>query len=364
MDKKRIIILTNIPSPYRVALFNYLIDNYIEYEFRIVYSASLEEDRGWKINNSEIKNSIFLKSKSIKMNGSLDYKHIHIPMDIVEVLNKENPDIVIASEYNPTALISYFWSKVKKKKYISWSDGTLNSEKNINSIQKILRKLICSGSDALIASSSMTKEAQKKYGAKPNKIFVSHLTVDINEYLHFKKNISNKQILFVGRLINIKGLDLLLEAIADIDKEFVVNIVGDGPEKENLIRLAKELKIQEKVNFLGSKQGNDLLDQYKKSDIFILPSRQDCFGVVITEAMCNCMPIIASKFADGAYDLIDKNINGFIVDPFNKNQLKKKIELLLNNKDIVIRMGNESYKKVGQFSIENISKEYIKAIEF
>lgn len=360
---KKVAILTNIPAPYRIDLFNYLIDNYKQYQFKIIYSAVDEDDRGWKINNDDIRNSIFLESKSISLSGNLDKKHIHIPKDIINVLNNENPDVVIGSEYNPTCILAYLWSKLHRKKFISWSDGTLNSEKNISGMQKLIRKVICKGANALIASSTMTKEAQKTYGAKENKIFLSYLTVDIEKYLFNKKKIENNKILFVGRLTDIKGVDLLLEAVADIDDDFFINIVGDGPAKEKLINLTKKLNLSDKVNFLGAKSGNDLLNEYRSADIFVLPSRQDCFGLVITEAMCNSMPVIASKYSDGAYDLIENNINGFIVDPFNKNELREKISILLKNKLIAKSMGMESYIKVRKFSINNVAKEYVGAIE-
>lgn len=364
MKKKRVVICTNIPSPYRVKLFNYLIDNYAKYDIMIIYSAQNENDRGWKLDNEEIKNSVMLKSKTIKLKGKLDYKYIHIPFNIIIELNKINPDAVVAAEYNPTCMLTFFWCKIKKRKFISWSDGTLNSEKNINNIQNITRKIFCKNASSLIASSTKTKEAQIYYGADIKKIFVSYLTVDINEYLYKKENYNNKNILFVGNLITRKGIDLLLKSLQNVKSEFVLNIVGDGIEKQNLIKLCKILRINDKVKFLGSKSGQELLDIYRSSDIFVIPSREDCFGLVITEAMCNSMPVISSKYAEGCYDLICDNENGFIVDPYDTNIFSKRLEELLDNKEKVQSMGKKSYEIVKNFDFKSVAPKYIEAIDY
>lgn len=361
----KVVIITNIPAPYRVDLFNYLIDNYgDEYKFKVIYSATTEDDRGWDKNSVEIKESVFLKSKSLSIKGNLDKKYIHLPIDIIEVLNKENPDVVIGSEYNPTCVIAFLWSKLKKKKFISWSDGTLNSERNINFIQKMLRKIICSKTNALIASSSKTKEAQIFYGAKKSKIFMSYLTVDLKKYIYEKKEFGSKRILFVGRLTYTKGLDLLLNELKKVKGKYMFTIVGDGPEKQKLIKLSIDLGINNMVSFLGSKNGSELKQIYREHDIFVLPSRCDCFGLVLTEAMCNSMAVIGSKYADGSYDLIVNNKNGFIFNPYNESELSTIIERIISDSNMVKDMGENSFKMVKEFDFIKVALGFISAIEF
>lgn len=352
---KKICIVTNIPSPYRVDLFNYLIDNYKEYSFSILYSSKEEEDRGWYLDQSNLKNSVFIKSKSITLKKKMDNKYIHFNTKIFSYLDTYNPDIVIAAEYNPSAVISILWAKLRKKKYISWSDGTLNSEKNINFIQKILRRIICKNADAFIASSHKTKEAQIFYGANKNNIYISYLTIDVKKFLYRKEHYIGNRILFVGRLSYTKGLDILIKILSKINEEYIFTIVGDGPERPRLESMCKNLGIENNVKFLGSKGGEELKAIYRENDIFILPSRCDCFGLVLTEAMCSSMALISSKYADGAYDLIDNGINGYIVDIYNSEEFSKKIIQLLSNKKLVSQMGINSYKKVSKFRIEDVA---------
>ena len=358
---QKVVIITNIMSPYRIDLFNQL-ESLKKFNITVIYSAQ-SDDREWKIENINHKYEV-LNSKTIKLKKMMDYKYIHIPTDIIKKLNIINPDIIVASEYNPTSILSYIWCKNKHKKFISWSDGTLNSEKNINFLQKILRKIICSKSDALIASSTKTKEAQIKYGAK-SKIFISYLTIDVNKYMIDKYNWkNNNNILYVGSLIERKGLDLLFKAIKNVKDDFTLNIVGSGEKIEELQELSKRLGINEKVNFLGFKQREELIELYKNSDIFVLPTREDCFGLVINEAMCAGLPIIASKYADGSYDLIEENKGGYIIDPYNVSEFLNKIEILLEDEKKREKMGKFNQEKIKEFSIEKVVIPYIEAIDY
>ena len=358
---KKVVIITNIMSPYRVDLFNNLsLDN--ELDITVIYSSN-NEDREWKIESVNHKYKV-LKSKTIKFKHKLDYKYIHIPKDIISILNDINPDVIVGSEYNPTIILAYIWTKFKSnKKFVSWSDGTLHSERNINYIQRKLRNIICRGADSLIASSTKTKEAQLHYGAK-NKIFISYLTIDTEKYFIKKDNWDNKNLLYVGRLIELKGLDLLINALSKVKNDYKLTIVGSGEEEENLKLLTREMKVDNKIDFVGFKQRKELVDIYAKSDIFILPTRQDCFGLVINEAMCAGLPVISSKYADGAYDLIDENVGGYIIDPYDVDEFSTKIDTILSDKKLLKTMSIYNQKKIKQFSIARVSEPYIDAIKY
>ncbi|GAA0077120.1 hypothetical protein UT300005_14980 [Clostridium sp. CTA-5] len=360
----KVAIITNIPSPYRIDLFNYLIKTYKEFEFKIIYSSKNEDNRKWTIKSQSLLNSIFLKSVTMKIKKRNDNKYIHIPFNTMSVLNNFNPDVVVASEYNPTVLQSLIWCKLRKKKFISWSDGTLNSEKNINVIQKVSRKIIILGAVAYIASSTKTKEAQIFYGADEKKIYISYLTVDIDKYLYKKDTYNNYNLLYVGSLIKRKGIDLLFSALSKVKNDYKLMIIGEGSERKNLEKQAKKLGILEKIEFLGFKQEYELREYYKKCDIFILPTREDCFGLVVLEAMCNNLIIISSKYADGSKDLIKDGVNGYIVDPYDSIEFSNKIKTLINNKELCKNMIENNVNFLEKFTLKNVSLQFVNSIRF
>lgn len=360
---KHVAIITNIPAPYRVDFFDYLQKHYRDYRFTIIYSSKNEDNRSWEIDETKMNHSIFLESRTIKIRKRFDTTYLHIPRGVKKVLKELKPDVVVGSEYNPTILQALSYCRKNKVPFISWTDGTLFSERNRNFIQKFSRRYVVSKASAYIASSTKSKEAQIFYGADERKCHISFLAVDVEKYIQSPQGKGEGKILCVGSLIERKGVDLLLHALANVESDYELYLAGGGDEKENLARLAMELKIENKVHFLGQLSREELLKHYADSDLFVLPTREDCFALVILEAMCSQLPIVCSKYADGAHDLIEEGGNGFIVDPYDKKAFAEKIESVL--KDEVLRKAMQGHSKeiLEKFRFANISKGYMEAIE-
>lgn len=359
----KIVIVTNIPSPYRVDLFYYMQTQLVRtYEFYVIYTSRNEDNRQWSLDEGELLNTTILKSRIIKIKGKMDNRYIHLPDNIMSCLKDIAPSVVIAFEYNPAALQCLAWCKIHGRKFIHLTDGTLYSERNIGKIQKLARKIIVSKADAFIASSSKAKEKLMRWKVPENKIFISLLTININEYREIGREPQTGRILYVGRMTKQKGVDLLINAVAEMSEEFNLRVVGNGTEKEirMLKQLAIEKKVSDKITWCGFREGQELLDEYRKAELFILPTRGDCFGLVLVEAMCSKLPIIASKYADGAYDVVREGINGNIVDPFDAKVFGKTIDKAMTSP----RMKDGAEKaSIEKFAFENVVKGYLKAIE-
>lgn len=360
---KHVVIITNIPAPYRVDFFDYLQKHQNDYRFTIVYSSKNEDNRSWQIDETKMNDCVFLESKTIKLKKRYDTKYIHIPWGVSKVLKQLQPDVVVGSEYNPTILQAVHFCRKYGIPYVSWTDGTLFSERNINFLQKYFRKQVISKADSYIGSSTRSKEAQIFYGADEKKCHISFLSVDVEKYLQKPSGSGKGRILYVGSLIERKGVDLLLEALGNVKSEFELYIAGDGEEKGSLSELAEKLKIKERLHFLGQLSREELVKYYGDSDLFVLPTREDCFALVILEAMCAGLPIVCSKYADGAYDLIKDGENGYIEDPYDAAAFGKKIERLLKEPKLRKKMSEASVKYVEDFRFENISKGYMEAIK-
>lgn len=360
-NKKKVAIITNIPAPYRVAFFQYLQENETEYEFFIIYSSRNEDNRKWKTNINP--NSFFLKSKTIKIVKKDYSKYIHVPVNAGKVLNQIQPDMIVASEYSPTILQTLLWAKMHRRKFISWTDGTLHSERNINPVQKISRRLIIGAADAYIASSSKSKEAQLSYGADEKKISISYLTVDIDRFLCKKTSYEEKNILYVGQLVHGKGIDILLKALPKLkEQNYHLYLVGDGKDRKAYEDMVKSLGIQGKVSFEGFQDQEKLKEYYQKARYFVFPSRDDCFGLVMLEAMCNGLPVLASNYADGAYDLIEDGTTGYIFPLEDEKEFLLKMDKLLEDEDLLKKMGDASYEKAKSFHFKYTAKGFINAV--
>lgn len=359
----KVLIITNIPSPYRVDYFSYLQTHYKKYKFDILYASHSESNREWDICKEKMNNSHFLKSKTLCIRKKMDFKYIHIPVSVKKTLSGLSPDIIIAMEYNPTAVQAMHWCKRNGVPYISWTDGTLHSERNINKVQKWTRHYIIKNANAYIASSTKAQEAQIAYGAEKNRCYISYLTVDIDSYMMNSGDKIKGRLIFVGRLVQLKGVELLISALSKVSYDYEMIIVGTGPEKETLEKQCRELNLCDRVLFVGHKNREELKELYQSSTIFILPTKDDCFALVVLEAMCARMPIICSQYADGIFDLIEDGKEGFIINPYDADTFASKIDELLKNRSLCEVMGNAAFNRVDKFRFSEVSKPFIEAIE-
>lgn len=361
---KKAVIITNVPSPYRVDFFYYLQTHFGEqYEFSIIYYVNDSMNRQWKTDESRILNSHFLSSKTLRFKKRFDDYFITFPVGVGKKLSELKPDVVIAMEYSPTIILAMNWCRFHKVPYVSWSDGTIFSERNIGKGQKISRKYIVKRATEFIGSSNATIANQIKMGANPERCHLSLLTVDLDKYiLEGEKSYSNR-IICVGSLIERKGVDLLLNALALTKEDIVLDIVGDGIERENLMALSEKLGIENKVNFLGFLDGETLRKKYHEAGAFVLPTREDCFGLVLIEAMCAKLPIISSKYSDGAYETIEEGRNGYIIDPYDSKAFAEALDKMFLDKKKLSDMGNESFAMKDKFYFENVAKGYIEAVD-
>ena len=170
-------------------------------------------------------------------------------------------------------------------------------------------------------------------------------------------SVKTYDILFVGRLVREKGIDILLKAIKILKNKYSKNlkiaIVGDGELKENLNNLTVELGVNKEVKFFGVRK--DVKELMVSSKIFVLPSRWEGFGLVIVEAMSNMLPVIATNVG-GVPELIENGKDGILVPPENPKALARAINSLLENKELREKLSQTAYKKVREkYSIDTYS---------
>ena len=190
------------------------------------------------------------------------------------------------------------------------------------------------------------------------------LTVDLDKYYIAGRVGYPDKLLYVGSLIERKGVDLLFKAFAACDnKSLRLVLVGDGKEKDNLMNLAGQLGISDRVEFRGFLSGQALRECYKNAGAFVLPTREDCFGLVLIEAMCAGLPIIVSQYSDGAAETVTEDVNGYIVDPYDTAQFTRAIDRTFTDEQTRKRLGTAGYEATEKFRFENVAVGYLEAIE-
>lgn len=160
-----------------------------------------------------------------------------------------------------------------------------------------------------------------------------------------------KNILFVGRLVERKGVRYLIEALETISGSTTLTIVGEGPERENLEKLAESKGIMDKIRFTGWVSEDGLTDLYQRCNLFILPACIDSkgdtegLGVVLIEAMGYKKPVIASNVG-GIVDIVKDGETGLLVPEKDSGKLADAILKVLNDDTLACRLGENGYKFV------------------
>lgn len=167
------------------------------------------------------------------------------------------------------------------------------------------------------------------------------------------------KLITVSRLINRKGIDHTLRALAELsDEDITLMVVGTGSYEETLKNLCSELKLDDKVTFYGYCPREELFKLYGKSDVFILPSLVESFGLVFAEAMACGLPLIGGR-TGGVPELV-KEENGILVEPCNIGEIKKAILDMKNNENRRTLMGKANREKVlKDYTWEIIASKYV-----
>lgn len=209
--------------------------------------------------------------------------------------------------------------------------------------------------DAVIAVSDAAKNLALSAGAPRNKIVVIYNAVDESIFTPRSKAFcrsklalpqNSKVIISVGNLIPRKGFKYLIQALPKILTKIpnaILIIVGDGPQRHELKRLVKNLKLDGKVIFTGRITTEDLCLYYGATDVFVLSSLHEGHAVVLLEAMASGLPIVATRIG-GNLETVSDGMNGYLVEPKNVYQLADAVVKILSDEKQMHEYGNASLR--------------------
>lgn len=199
------------------------------------------------------------------------------------------------------------------------------------------------------------------YSGAPDK-YLKKITYNNKE---IKKTNKIMKILYVGKLIKRKNVDLILHALKKIDNKynFEFHIIGEGPEKRKLIKLVNKLNIKNRVEFIKPMPREQVLDVMKKSNIFVMPSVNETFGIVYIEALASGCITIGTK-DEGIDGIIKDNINGFLIKKNDVSDLIKKLDLIFNlPQENIIKIIENGYKTAEKYLESKVANNYLNQLK-
>ena len=365
--------ITNLRAPYRTLQLNEF-SNIKDIELTTYYTDKPDENRKWNVNDVSGFEEIDLKGHK------LFKKYGYINKGLLAVV--KNSDLIMLGCYEqPTYIALSIFCKALRKPYVLSFDGIstdrLGNKENI--IKKVLKKIVICNADYIMGNGTVSKRYFNEVFNYPlERIYNQYLTVDsvkINGLYCAKKKYRNeyrkkynledneKVLIYSGRLIDIKNVDTVIKALRKLKKpNLTLLITGGGLLEEELKGLANELNVKMIVTGFISEQ-EELFKHYFVGDALILPSKNEVWGLAVNEAMMAELPILVSEICGCSLDLVNDGENGYIINPYDVDDISNKIYKLLYEDDLKT-MGERSKKIIGEWTFENSKNNLMKILNF
>ena len=303
------------------------------------------------------------------------FLHLFFDRTIFSIINRRKIRLLIREipfQMPPFGKLSYFTQHPAYDEDLNLlSTGFLFKIRAL--VTMYIRRFIYQKTHAYIAYYSQAKDLVLSYGLCPTAFFYGN-TTDTDLLLSIRKRLSDispllekrRRILHIGRLVKWKRVDLLIAAFSLIAKRYQdceLVIVGDGPEKEALIRKAIDLGLRNRILFTGAIYDPIELAQYmNESSVYVLAGMG---GLSINDAMCFSLPIICSVCDGTERDLVVDGVNGYFFEENDVNSLVEKINLILSDPSKAVEMGRKSLQIIREnVNLNTFANMYIAALDY
>jgi len=372
--RTKLAIVTNMLPPYRVPLFNYIAAQ-PDIALRVFLCAETESNRHWEWPEDihfdyEIGSTLTWKVTSAKT--------IYFNPGLTRSLQKFSPDVVVVGGMGLIGLAAWAGAKLSGADLVLWSEGTIFTEKHRSKWLLLIRRFLVHHAHAYVGVSSAAADYFRSLGADNKLIRVSLQTLDVQSFgqivqKYRKERESLKRtwglagpvVAYFGNLEPYKGPDLLLDAyikLLSYYPETELLLVGTGKMKDKLKEQAAR-KENAHVHFIDFKQHCEIGAYYAVSDLFCLFSRLEPFGVVITEALAAGLPVMCSRFAGAAFDLVENGQNGYIIDPNDIQTNARLMSHIVSDDSLRARMSERSKAIAQKCTVEKAATAMLDAVK-
>ena len=300
-----------------------------------------------------------------------------LSLTIIPKLLSYQPEVIFITGFSLWSLLVTLFKFLGQWKIILIYSGSSPSIDVLDSPWRVkLRKAIASSVDAFVTNS----QGGEQYlilglGIQKEKVFARPYQIPDPKALLAKPPegdinfdlLKRPSFLFVGQAVERKGLSTLLEACLLLKQEgyenFSLVIVGDGAQRQQYEAWTVEQNLTDQVHWLGWVDYGSLGFYYQQVDVFIFPTFEDIWGMVVLEAMLFAKAILCSKEA-GAKEMIKVGYNGQIFDPLFPEEIARAMQLIIDKPELATSMGVSSRELIEWHTPEAAAKHFEKVIEF
>lgn len=375
--KRRLVIVTEIISPYRIPLFNALAERE-DLDLHVVFLAETDPRlRKWEVYKSEIRFSFQVlpswRKRIGKYNALLNW-------GIGRALEQAWPDVILCGGYSYIASWqAQMWARTHKVAFLLWSESNSQDLRRRHPPIEFMKKQFLKRCQGFVVPGKAAFEYLRAWSVKEEDIFIAPNAVDNELFATAAENarqsatairrdldLPDRYFLFVGRFVREKGIFELLSAYANLDERLRADIglvlVGDGNCRTQLEKSAASVSPGE-IKFAGFAQREHLGAYYGLAEMLVLPTFADTWGMVVNEAMACGLPVIVSRAAGCAADLVREKWNGTLVGPRDVPSLERAMRDLAMQPVLCKLMGVHSAQHIREYSPEKWSDAIARVVQ-
>jgi len=374
--RRRLVIITEIISPYRIPLFNALARSR-EVDPHVIFLAETDPNlRQWRVYKEEICFS-FEVLPSWRQN--VGNRSVLLNRGLARALGSASPHAVLCGGYNYLASWqALFWARAHQVPFLLWSESHLDELRGGHPLVEFMKTEFLRNCDGFVVPGVAAREYLRAHKIRDRSIFAAPNAVDNNlfaaaadvarldaEATRCRLCLPSRYFLFAGRLVREKGVFDLLAAYAKLEdhvrKETGLVFVGDGELRPQLEEQARAVT-PGMIRFAGFAHREQLAAYYALAEVLVLPTHTDTWGLVVNEAMACGLPVILSRAAGCAADLVRENWNGIVVPPADVSALAATMQKLAGQPDLCVTMGMNSLRQIRQYSPEAWSEGMVRTL--
>jgi glycosyltransferase involved in cell wall biosynthesis len=329
-------LLTEIPAPYRIPLFNALAERV---DLRVLFLRERHPERPYDLHRDELRFDWVVVSGAELSIGS---RWLLLNRSVARRLH--GVDVVVLGGWNqPAFWQALAWCRLHRVPAILWSEST-ERDRRTGRHERVKRAWL-RALNGFVVPGTAARAYLESLGVPPARISVAPNAVDPAIFGSAVRTRADGpcRIVAVARLSPEKGIDVLLEATAGLPVEVVV--AGAGPEEPRLRRLAGG-----NVTFLGNVERDALPPLYADADIAVVPSRSDTWGMALNEAALAGLPLVSTTAPGAAHELIEDGVNGFRVPPDDPAAMRDAIVRLAEDEQFRGSAGDRSREIAARFT--------------
>jgi glycosyltransferase involved in cell wall biosynthesis len=338
-QKIKLAILLNMIAPYRLPLYSALAE---QFDLLVLHGGKEANRDTWDGIEKALPKAKVIRAGgwqiryAKKINGEVfDEKFVHITPGFLWHLWRFQPDAIISNEMGFRSMVALAYAKLFRKPVWLWWGGTLHSERNTDRIRKALRKVITTWADRWVTYGQTSTEYLLSLGVKREQILQSQNGIDETR---FKANVPpawtinpKPVVLHVGQFIERKGVGLLIDAAAELQKEgceFSLLLVGSGRDKPAMQRRAEALGLKN-IYFQPAQPPERMPAVYRSADLVVFPTLEDVWGLVANEAILCGVPVLCSKYAGCAPELFTSETT---FSPDDPSEFREKLRGMISGR--------------------------------